>query len=116
MTKREPDTATPTKNSDTPSGDTSGGTSGNTSREASEKKNPPQASGFLGWVEKVGNKLPDPFWLFVIIGGIVLVSSWIGNLIGMSATDPETGDLVEIKNLLSAEGLSEIVSLSLIHI
>lgn len=110
MTKREPDTATPTKNSDTPSGDTSGGTSGNTSREASEKKNPPQASGFLGWVEKVGNKLPDPFWLFVIIGGIVLVSSWIGNLIGMSATDPETGDLVEIKNLLSAEGLSEIVS------
>lgn len=32
-------------------------------------------SGFLGWIEKIGNKLPDPFWLFVILAGVVAVSS-----------------------------------------
>ncbi len=69
-----------------------------------------QPGGFLGFIEKVGNKLPDPFWLFVILGGLVLVSSYIFNKMGLSATDPETGEPVEIVNLLSSEGLKEILS------
>lgn len=73
-----------------------------------QKKN--QAPGFLGWVERIGNKLPDPFWLFVIIGALVLLCSWLGSLIGMSASEPESGEVVEVKNLLSAEGLSKIVT------
>lgn len=42
-------------------------------------------SGFLGWIEKVGNKLPDPFWLFVILAGVVAVSSWLASKAGLSA-------------------------------
>ncbi len=75
-----------------------------------EEHAPEKVGGFLGWVERVGNKLPEPFWLFVIIGGLVLVSSWLGSLAGLSAKDPESGETVAVKNLLSAEGLSSIVS------
>ncbi|WP_410745963.1 AbgT family transporter [Corynebacterium urealyticum] len=80
------------------------------SEEHHEEHAPEKVGGFLGWVERVGNKLPEPFWLFVIIGGLVLVSSWLGSLAGLSAKDPESGETVVVKNLLSAEGLSSIVS------
>lgn len=68
------------------------------------------ATGFLGVVERIGNKLPDPFWLFVIIGGLVAVTSWIGNMAGMRAEDPAGGEDVVVQNLLSAEGISYMVS------
>lgn len=67
-------------------------------------------TGFLGLVERVGNKLPDPFWLFVILAGVVAVSSWIGNRVGMSAVDPATGDTIEVTNLLTSEGISQMVT------
>lgn len=66
--------------------------------------------GFLGVIEKVGNKLPDPFWLFVILAGVVAVSSWIGSLIGMEATDPETGEAIYVESLLNKEGISRMVT------
>lgn len=80
------------------------------SDDPQEERAPERVGGFLGWVERIGNKLPEPFWLFVIIGGLVLVSSWLGSLAGLSAKDPESGETVAVKNLLSAEGLSSIVS------
>ena len=73
------------------------------------QNNQENASGFLGFVEKLGNKLPDPFWLFVIIGGLVAVTSWIGTLFDMQATDPATGDPILVKSLLSTEGISMMV-------
>ena len=68
------------------------------------------SGGFLSWVEKLGNKLPDPFWLFVILAGVVAVSSWIGSTIGMSATDPASGDPVEVDNLLTHDNISKMVT------
>ncbi|WP_312588513.1 AbgT family transporter [Corynebacterium dentalis] len=73
------------------------------------QNNQETGSGFLGFVEKLGNKLPDPFWLFVIIGGLVAVTSWIGTLFNMQATDPATGDPILVKSLLSTEGISMMV-------
>ena len=49
-------------------------------------------SGFLGWIERIGNKLPDPFWLFVILAGVVAVSSWLASKAGLSAIDPASGE------------------------
>ena len=57
-------------------------------RDDKKQKNEGTQSGVLGWIEKVGNKLPEPFWLFVILGIITVASSWIGNRIGMQATNP----------------------------
>ena len=45
-----------------------------TQRKDETAQDPNESSGFLGWIEKVGNKLPDPFWLFVILSGVVAVS------------------------------------------
>lgn len=69
-----------------------------------------RASGFLGIVERLGNKLPDPFWLFVILAGLVAVASWIGSTIGMSAVKPDTGETIDVTNLLNPEGLQRMVS------
>ena len=66
--------------------------------------------GLLGVMERAGNLLPNPFWLFIGLGGLVLVLSWLGSLIGMEASDPETGDKVEVTNLLSTDGLQMMVS------
>ncbi|MCQ9344078.1 AbgT family transporter [Corynebacterium sp. 153RC1] len=61
-------------------------------------------------VERLGNKLPDPFWLFVLLAAVVAVSSWIGSRIGMTATDPQSGELIEVQNLLTAEGIQKMVT------
>lgn len=68
------------------------------------------AGGFLGVIEKVGNKLPNPFWLFVILAGLVAITSWIGATIGMSATQPDSGETVEVENLLTADGLQRMLT------
>lgn len=74
------------------------------------EENASSMGGFLGFIETVGNKLPHPFWLFVIIAGIVAVSSWLGSMAGMSAVDPASGETVYVENLLTAEGLSMMVT------
>ncbi|MCX7538359.1 AbgT family transporter [Corynebacterium sp. P5875] len=79
-----------------------------TSTEDGKKRE--HATGFLGLVERLGNMLPDPFWLFVILSGLVLVSSFIGEKIGMTATNPSTGEEVRVTNLLSAEGLQRMIN------
>lgn len=66
--------------------------------------------GFLGTIEKLGNKLPDPFWLFVVLAGVVAVSSWLGSLSGMSAVDPQTNETIEVESLLTQENISRMVT------
>lgn len=78
--------------------------------ETTTKEKAEKASGFLGTVEKIGNKLPDPFWLFVILAMIVAITSWIGHLIGMSAKDPKTGDIIAVESLLTTENISRMVT------
>ena len=68
------------------------------------------AGGFLGLIEKIGNKLPNPFWLFVLLAGLVAITSWIGSTIGMTATQPDSGDTVEVENLLTTEGIQRMVT------
>lgn len=66
---------------------------------------PQESKGFLGWVERMGNKLPHPFWMFVwICIGIVVFSS-IAAFLNVRATDPVTGEEVIAVNLVSGEGL-----------
>ena len=67
-------------------------------------------SGFLGWIEKIGNKLPDPFWLFVILAGVVAVSSWLASKAGLSATDPASGEEIHVESLLTGENISRMVT------
>ncbi|WJY98011.1 AbgT family transporter [Corynebacterium fournieri] len=66
--------------------------------------------GFLGWIERIGNKLPDPFWLFVILAGVVAVSSWIAEKAGLSAVDPASGEEIHVESLLTGENISRMVT------
>jgi aminobenzoyl-glutamate transport protein len=63
-----------------------------------------QAKGFLGWIEKVGNKLPHPFWLFVWICILIIFTSALTSFLNVSVTDPQ-GQTIAAQNLLSGAGL-----------
>jgi aminobenzoyl-glutamate transport protein len=64
----------------------------------------PQAKGILSWIEKVGNKLPHPFWMFVWICVFIVLTSALTSYLKVSVTDPQ-GELITVNNLLSEEGL-----------
>lgn len=61
-------------------------------------------------IEKAGNKLPHPFWLFLLLAALVMVASAILSGIGVSAINPATGKTVTAANLFSSDNLREIVS------
>jgi aminobenzoyl-glutamate transport protein len=59
---------------------------------------------FLDTVERVGNRLPHPFWLFILLILVVAIVSEFGVQAGWSATDPE-GTTVEPRALLRPDAL-----------
>ncbi|EIE98494.1 AbgT family transporter [Saccharomonospora glauca] len=63
----------------------------------------------LAGIERLGNKLPHPFWLFVIMAGIVVVLSAVLDALGAFAISPTTGERVEITSLLSGEGIQMMI-------
>ncbi|MUK88477.1 AbgT family transporter [Ornithinibacillus sp. L9] len=64
---------------------------------------------FLDVVEYVGNKLPHPVTLFAILALLVLVLSAVVSSFGISVEHPgKPGEMVEVKNLLNAEGIQYI--------
>lgn len=72
-----------------------------------------QKKGFLGTVEKVGNALPHPAVIFVILSAVVMVVSYIMAKMGVSVTytglDRKTMEIKEmtttVVSLLSPEGI-----------
>ncbi|RSN24734.1 p-aminobenzoyl-glutamate transporter [Amycolatopsis sp. WAC 01416] len=64
----------------------------------------------LDGVDLLGNKLPHPFWLFVLLSGVLALASWGLSAAGVSAVNPATGKTVEAKNLLSADGVRMMVT------
>ena len=66
--------------------------------------------GFLDVVEWAGNKLPHPFMIFVYLAGLVILSSWVLSLFGVSVVDPGTNEEVPVMNMLSGDGLQYILT------
>ncbi|GAA3294748.1 AbgT family transporter [Arthrobacter citreus] len=60
-------------------------------------------------IERIGNLLPHPFWLFCILAGVVIVLSAALEAAGVSAVSPGTGDTVEVRSLLSAAGIQTMI-------
>lgn len=73
--------------------------------------------GFLGWVGRTGNKLPNPFMLFTALAVIVLVLSFICSKMGVSVTymaaSAKSDSLVEttvlVRNLITKDFFQEIM-------
>ena len=71
--------------------------------------------GFLGFVERTGNRLPDPVFIFLYLIGILLIISMICAWAGVSAAHPTklladgSGPLIlSAKSLLSAENIQKL--------
>ena len=58
-----------------------------------------------GWVERIGNKVPHPFLLFIYLIVILMVATAVLSAFDVSVRSPADGSLVAVKNLLSIEGL-----------
>ena len=75
----------------------------------------PTQSGFLGWVEKTGNKLPDPVFIFFYLIIALVIISIIASLSGVSAIHPTALDestggalVIEAVSLLSPENIQRL--------
>ena len=71
---------------------------------------PGMSQRWLNWIERTGNRLPDPVTLFVMFCGLVLVASAVGAAAGWSVVHPATGKTIEVVSLLNGEGLRRIVT------
>ncbi|MDX5475716.1 MAG: AbgT family transporter [Bacillaceae bacterium] len=65
---------------------------------------------FLNTIEKIGNKLPDPFFLFIYLALFVIGLSWLVSSFGVTVVHPGSGEELQIKSLVSGEGLVYILS------
>ena len=68
------------------------------------------SGGFLGTVERVGNKLPDPAVLFIALLFIVWVLSWLLSYVSFDVVDPRTSAPLVINNLLLRAAITEFLS------
>ncbi len=66
--------------------------------------------GFLGTVERVGNKLPDPAVLFIALLFITWVLSWLLSYLTFDVVDPRTSAPLVINNLLAPAAITEFLS------
>ena len=75
--------------------------------EAMETKK--SGGGILGTIERVGNKLPHPFILFLYIIAILAVVSAVFAAMGTHVINPSNGKTVFVRSILSQEGLVWVV-------
>ena len=66
--------------------------------------------GFLGTVERIGNKLPDPAVLFIALLFIVWILSWLLSYVTFDVIDPRSGEALTIQNLLTGSSFTEFLS------
>ncbi len=70
--------------------------------------------GFLGWVERTGNRLPDPVFIFFYLTILLIVISIICALTGVSAKHPTQLDgggaplIIKAKSLLAADNIQKL--------
>lgn len=71
-------------------------------------------TGILGWIERTGNRLPDPVFIFFWLIALLVAISVIAELVGLSAPHPtridDTGAAVIItaESLLSADNIQRL--------
>ncbi len=59
----------------------------------------------LDLIERVGNRLPSPGTMFVILAILTLVASWIAAQLGVQVPHPKDGSPIVAVNLLNAAGV-----------
>lgn len=65
---------------------------------------------FLKWLERAGNKLPNPAILFLIFFIVLALCSYVLQLAGVTAVNLKTNEIIHIRSLISAEGLDWLLT------
>ncbi len=79
-------------------------------KEISENKKSNFFDRMLNGIEVVGNKLPDPVTLFAILCILIILISGIASSKAVSVIHPLTKETVSVVNLMSVEGMRNILS------
>lgn len=72
------------------------------------------SKGFLAWVERTGNRLPDPVFIFFYLIALLVIVSVVLSLIGVSAQHPTQTNadgsplIIRSLSLLSPENIQEL--------
>ena len=75
----------------------------------------PQAKGFLGWVERTGNRLPDPafifFYLIIIMAIISVIADWLNFAVLHPTRTDAAGDpaVVDAISVFSPESIRHLL-------
>jgi len=83
--------------------------------EQDNERNVAGAQGLLAWIERSGNKLPDPVFIFLWCIGAIVVISVIAAMSGVSATHPTQLDaagnplIIQAQSLLSAANVQRLL-------
>jgi aminobenzoyl-glutamate transport protein len=77
---------------------------------AAEDPPPRTSGGWLDRIERLGNVLPDPVAIFVIMIVALMTLSAIGASLGWQATNPVTGELLAAKSLLAETMVRQILT------
>lgn len=64
----------------------------------------------LDVVERVGNKLPDPAVLFLLLMFVVWVVSWLLSGVSFTEIDPRSGQPIVVKSLLDGSALTSFMA------
>jgi aminobenzoyl-glutamate transport protein len=84
-----------------------------------EQSTPPQSDSvktnrfldaILGSIERIGNALPDPVTLFLLLAVLVILISAIAAAANLSVVHPATEETIAAVSLLSADGIRRIIT------
>jgi len=78
--------------------------------QATPRSRPSVGLRMLAGIEKAGNALPHPFWLFWILFAVLALASWLLSATGITVVDPASGDTVGVKNALSPAAIRGLIS------
>ncbi|MFN3230102.1 MAG: AbgT family transporter, partial [Asticcacaulis sp.] len=74
----------------------------------------PTQKGILGWIEKTGNKLPDPVFIFILLIVLLMAGSVVASYMGLTVLHPIEKDeagapvVIAAQSLLSADNLKKL--------
>jgi aminobenzoyl-glutamate transport protein len=76
---------------------------------------PDNNGGMLAWIERSGNRLPDPVFIFVWLIGVVVAISVLAELLGWSAAHPTqratdgSPQIIQASSLLAADNIRRLL-------
>lgn len=69
-----------------------------------------KSNSMVNRIERIGNKIPNPMFLFLGLCIFCILASAIGSAAGLTAVNPVTGKIAKVFNLLSRQGVAKMIS------